>query len=230
MTGTDTGVGKTAVGCALLRLARRAGHRMIPFKPVETGCASPAVAADATALWRAADCPVSIEDVTGATFQLPAAPAVAAAAAGAVIDIDALLAQARRLRDRGDGLLVEGAGGLLVPYRGAVTAADLAARLGLPIVVVARAALGTINHTALTVRELAHRGLPLAGIILSETAAGAHDPALDHAEQIFAVTGVRPLGLVPHVANADADHLADALLRTVGAAAVADLLGIGPVT
>jgi len=224
VTGTDTGVGKTAVGCALLRLAHRAGRSFVPFKPVETGCPSPALAPDAEALCRAAASPVPVVDVTAATFRLPAAPAVAAAAAGAAVDIDGLLAHAHRLRARGDGLLVESAGGLLVPYHGSITAADLAASLGLPILVVARAALGTINHTALTLSEIRRRALPLAGVILAETSSGSHDPALDSTAQIQAVTGVRPLGLLPFVPDAEPDRLADALIAALGIATVSELL------
>lgn len=228
VTGTDTGVGKTVVSCALLRLALRAGHRLIPYKPVETGCPSPAAAADATALCRAAGSPVAVAEVTGATFAFPAAPAVAAAAAGTAVDVDSLAAHAGWLRERGDGLLVETAGGLLVPYHGAITAADLAARLALPILVVARSVLGTINQTALTVSEIRRRKLPLAGVILTETTPGGHDPALDSAAQIRAVTGIRPLGLLPFVPQHNPDRLADALLAALGPRTIADLLALSP--
>jgi dethiobiotin synthetase len=209
ITGTDTGVGKTAVACALLRLADRVGRSWVPFKPVETGCLPDA--ADADALWKAARPAFPREHAVLYRFPLPAAPAVAATAAGTSIDIESIIARAIQLRAAGQGILVEGAGGLLVPYRDTFTTADLAARFDLPIVVVARDALGTINHTALTLSEIRRRSLPLAGLVLVETVPSSGEPSLDHARQIAALTGTTPLGRLPFVPGLDPDHLADAL-------------------
>jgi len=226
ITGTDTGVGKTAVGCALLRLAARVGRPWVPFKPVETGCLPEAE--DAHSLWKAARPAFPREQAVLYSFPLPAAPAVAAAAAGTSIDIDAILARAVQLRAVGQGILVEGAGGLLVPYRETFTAADLAARFDLPILVVARAALGTINHTALTVSEIRRRSLPLAGLVLVETVPGSDQPALDHARQIAALTGIAPLGRLPFVPGLDPDRLADALSAVLRPADLERLLAGRP--
>jgi len=225
VTGTDTGVGKTTLSVALLRYARRVGLRPIPFKPAETGCAPDP--SDAHALWAAAQPPVGKADVCLYAFPLPAAPAQAAAAAGAAIDIDRIVEHARQLAARGDFLLVEGAGGLLVPYAEGVTAADLARRLGLPLLVVARTALGTINHTALTLREAARHGLPLAATILNRTSApiDPHEPG--NADSIAKMTGHHPLGPFPWMPPGSAqspDQLADALVSSLGEAALGELL------
>ena len=225
VTGTDTGVGKTTLSVALLRYAGRVGLRPIPFKPAETGCAPDP--SDAHLLWAAAQPPVGKADVCLYAFPLPAAPAQAAAAAGAAIDIDRIEEHARQLAARGDFLLVEGAGGLLVPYADGVTAADLAQRLGLPLLVVARTALGTINHTALTLHEAARRGLPVAATILNRTSASTdpHEPG--NADWIATLTGRRPLGPFPWVPLGSAqgpDQLADALVSSLGEAALAELL------
>ena len=222
VVGTDTGVGKTAVASALLRLAQRAGRSFVPFKPVETGCAPHAI--DARSLWLAAGQPVPAEQVVLYAFPLPAAPAVAAGAVGACIDLEAIVQRAFALRTRGSGLIVEGAGGLLVPYRDRLTSADLAHRLQLPVLVVARAALGTINHTALTVNEIRRRALPLAGVILVETTPDSHHPILDNLRQIETVCAVRPLGGLPFVDRGSPDLLADALLAAVGPKTISDLL------
>ena len=168
VTGTDTGVGKTLVAAGLARYARRLGLAPIPFKPVETGCDPDPL--DALCLWRAAQPPLPPADVCLYALRLPAAPALAAAAENQSIDVDRIVSRARELAALGDLLIVEGAGGLLVPYAGSTTAADLAAQLRLPLLVVARTALGTINHTALTLAEARRRHLPIAGCILSRVA------------------------------------------------------------
>jgi len=216
VTGTDTGVGKTTIAVALARLARRRGRAPIPFKPVETGCAPAPL--DARLLWEAARPPSTLAETCPFPLALPAAPAAAAAAAGLRLDVDDLAARAAALALRGDFLVVEGAGGLLAPYDGASTNADLARRLGLPVLVVARVALGTINHVALTLAELGRRGLVLAGVILVRTdeLVGPHEAS--NAPPIESLTGVRPLATLPYLTElerADPDRLADAFVRTV---------------
>ena len=228
VTGTDTGVGKTIVSAGLLRLALRRGLTPIPFKPCETGCDPEP--ADAHRLWRAAAPPIDCAEVCMHALRLPAAPALAASAAGVAIDLIAVADRADALGRRGGFLLVEGAGGLLVPYAGRQTVADLAARIGLPLLVVGRTALGTINHVALTLAEAAHRRLRVAGYVLNRTApeAGPHEGG--NGEMIAAVTGLAPLGVLPHLPadlRDDDDRLADALLGALGEDVVTVLLGGG---
>ena len=226
VTGTDTGVGKTVVAAGLLRLARRRGLTPIPFKPVETGCDPEP--ADARRLWRAAAPPISADDVCMQALPLPAAPALAAAAAGRRIDVGALAARARTLADHGDFLLVEGAGGLLVPYADGQTTADLAARIGLPLLVVGRMALGTINHVALTLAEAERRGLSIAGCLLNRTESEIGPHETGNLELIASVTGRRPLGVVAHLpggARDDDDRVADAVRDALGDDGLRALLG-----
>ena len=225
VTGTDTGVGKTLVAAGLLRLARRRGLVPIPFKPVETGCDPEP--ADARRLWRAATPPITADEVCPDPLPLPAAPALAAAAAGRRIDLVALADRAHALAARGDFLLVEGAGGLLVPYADGETTADLATRIGLPLLIVGRMALGTINHVALTIAEAKRRRLTIAGCILSrgDPEVGPHEGG--NVELIAAVTGHRPLAVLPHLPAGernDDDRVADALAHALGDA-LAVLLG-----
>jgi dethiobiotin synthetase len=227
VTGTDTGVGKTLVSVALLRLALRRGLRPIPFKPAETGCDPHP--ADGRALWLAARPPVAEAEVVLYKFRLPAAPAQAAAAEGAHIDLQRIAHQASALAAQGDLLIIEGAGGLLVPYAAGVTCADVAARLRLPLLVVARTALGTINHTALTLREAARASLEVAGVILNRTTENEAPHETGNADLIAQLTGRRPLGTVPWLRPemaSDPDAAADALATSIGEPAVEKLLGV----
>ena len=225
VAGTDTGVGKTTVAVGLARLALRRGRVPIPYKPVETGCDP--IPGDARRLWEAARPPTTLEETCPYPLALPAAPAAAAAAVGLRLDLIDLICRAELIAARGDFLIVESAGGLLVPYDRMVTNADLAKRLRLPILLVGRTALGTINHVALTVAELARRALPLAGIVLVCSTEGAGPHEATNATLIQDLTGLRPLGPVPFLSSselADPDKVADALERALPAAVLSQLL------
>lgn len=223
--GTDTGVGKTLVAVALLALARRRGLHPVPFKPVETGCVGHPE--DAQALVRAAGSDLPLGAVCPFPFRLAAAPSAAAAAENVRLDITELAERARAAAASGDFLVVEGAGGLLVPYTDRATTADLAAAVGLPLLVVARTALGTVNHTALTLREAGRARLDIAGLVLNRTTAEIGPHETGNVDLIETVTGTRALGTIgflPRASREDPERAADALLGGVGAAAVDGLL------
>lgn len=175
VTGTDTGVGKTFVGCALARGLRAAGVDVGVMKPAETGVPAEGPQ-DALALRAAAAVDDPLDDVCPQRFALPASPEVAARAEGRSVSLAAIRAAYARIAARHPFVLVEGAGGLLVPLDAAVDMADLAAELGLPLLVVARARLGTLNHTRLTLACAAARGLEVAGVVISH-ADGPLSPA-----------------------------------------------------
>jgi dethiobiotin synthetase len=166
VTGTDTGVGKTVVGCAIAEALRRRGIDVGVMKPIETGVGAQGPL-DAIALIEAAGVNDPIELVCPQRFELPAAPNVAAAREGRSVDVPAIRATFQTLRARHAFLLVEGAGGLLVPISADFAMADLMAEMELPILVVARGTLGTVNHTLLTLEAIERRGLPLAGVVVS---------------------------------------------------------------
>lgn len=176
VSGTDTGVGKTVVGCALVRGLRSAGIDVGVMKPIETGVDPDRGPQDAIALSAAAGDPDPLDLVCPLRFALPAAPNVAAAAEGRSVDLDILRDAHRELCARHEFVVVEGAGGLLVPTTFEATMADLCLDLGLPLLVVARGCLGTINHTRLSVEEALRRGLDLVGVVIS------HDRELSHAD------------------------------------------------
>ena len=166
VTGTDTGVGKTLVSLALIAAFRKSGLKVGAMKPIETGVEDEGPL-DAIALRDAAGSTDPLATVCPQQFALPAAPNAAASAEGREVDLIAIDAAYEVLAKGRDLMVVEGAGGLLVPIQEEWTMAELARRLDLPLLVVARASLGTINHTALTLEVAASRALPVLGVVIS---------------------------------------------------------------
>jgi len=172
ITGTDTGVGKTLVAGALAAAARCSGARVGVFKPCESGCRQQdgsLLAHDAAFLQRMAGSPAPIEHICPYRLQEPLAPAIAAEREGLNISTHYIEEIFRRLCQNCDTMIVEGAGGLLVPMAAGVLTLDIVRQLKLPVLVVARLSLGTINHTLLTIRQIQAAGLPLAGVVFSQT-------------------------------------------------------------
>ena len=165
ITGTDTGVGKTFVACGLIKGFREMGLKVIPFKPAETGC--PDYPMDGRALIEASGLNLDYEEVVPYLFKEPLAPSVAAKLEGREIDLCLIKERFKKLESIGDLVVVEGAGGLLVPIAEKFTYADLAVFLDLPVLVVARSKLGTINHTLLTLRVARAYGLRVLGVVLN---------------------------------------------------------------
>lgn len=192
VTGTDTGVGKTFVTCALARAARAAGLRVVAFKPIETGCSG--VGEDQAALAEAAG------DVVRGTyrFALPAAPLVAARAEGATIDLGRVRADFDLAKLGADLVLVEGAGGWRVPITASDDMAALARLTGFPVLIVARAGLGTINHSLLTIEAVQRDGLSVHGLVLSARPGDDLGFAESNAEQISARSQV-PVFVTPAI-------------------------------
>jgi dethiobiotin synthetase len=207
ITGTDTGAGKTFVACALALALRARGRAVRVMKPVETGVDGEPE--DALRLRAAAADPAALDDICPYRLRAPLAPAIAARAEGVRVDVDRLAALVRRRQAGADVLLVEGAGGLLVPLADRVTWADLARGLDLPLLIVGANRLGVINHMALTARVARDGGLRVLGYVLSQPAAEADASAATNAETITALTGLRALGVLPHCAASEtaADHL-----------------------
>jgi dethiobiotin synthetase len=208
VTATDTGVGKTWVACALARAAARRGLRVAVMKPCETGDGD-----DGARLLDAAGRPLDAALARPYRLHLPASPEVAARAEGVVVDLARIETAFARLTRDADFTLVEGAGGLLVPLAPGVLMADLAARLGLPLLIVARASLGTVNHALLTIEAARARNLPIAGVVMSRAVdtAGPEEPT--NPEAIASYGRVPILGLFPH--GRDADAIADRVLDQI---------------
>jgi dethiobiotin synthetase len=203
VTATDTGVGKTEVACALIAGARARGLDAVGMKPAQSGAIA-GEPTDAERLLSASGGSEPLEAICLYSLTPPLAPAVAARVEGREISFSLILDAARVLAGRHEAVVVEGAGGLLAPLTDRETFADLAAALGLPVLVVARAGLGTVSHTALTVEALRRRALPVAGIVLNRTAP-EDDPSVPYnAGEIARLTGVAPAALLPFVADVEA--------------------------
>ncbi len=166
VTGTDTGVGKTLVAAALLHALARQHPRVAGMKPVAAGALTTAngrESADAMALREASTIGVPRELGNPVLLPEPLSPHIAATRAQTVIDIDHIVACHRELARRCDALVVEGAGGILVPLTQTETGAELAQALDLPVVLVVGLRLGCLNHALLTAEAILKRGLTLAG-------------------------------------------------------------------
>jgi dethiobiotin synthetase len=162
ITGTDTNAGKTFVTARLTRALRARGFETIALKPLCSGERS-----DVEILQAASDHRLSLDETNPVWLKEPAAPLVAARLENRSISLDALVDWFRHLSSKHPSLLVEGAGGWLVPITSTETIADLAARLALPVVVVVANRLGCINHTLLTLESIRARGLHCPGIVLN---------------------------------------------------------------
>jgi dethiobiotin synthetase len=185
ITGTDTGVGKTTVSATIIRLLRHQGMSVGAMKPFETGCAltegrrqkpeaRQLLPADGMFLKEMAEMDDPIELVTPVRLEHPLAPMVAAELEGVNIEMGMVFEAYNQLSEKYPFMVVEGAGGLLVPLkrkeRGAYFTSDLIRELGLPVLIVVRPALGTINHTLLTVHHALREGLTVKGVVINYTA------------------------------------------------------------
>lgn len=186
ITGTDTGIGKTIFSAAL------AGALGLPYwKPVQAGLNEET---DSEAVARLAGVPIHPEAYR---LNTPASPHLAAERDGITIDVDALIPPV------GD-ILIEGAGGALVPVTRTTLYADIFARWQIPVILCARTALGTINHSLLTIEALKARNVPIHGI------AFIGDPMPDSEAIIPKLGAVRALGRLPHLGSVTAETLAAA--------------------
>ncbi len=171
ITGTDTGVGKTRIACALLAGFRRAGLRTAAMKPVASGSEltpSGLRNQDALQLAAAMSCSFPYETINPYIFQPPIAPHIAAAQAGVSIELKRIGALCREIGSQADICVVEGAGGWMVPLNDTRTMADLAVYLELPVVLVVGMRLGCLNHAMLTAENIIARGISLAGWVANQ--------------------------------------------------------------
>lgn len=172
ITGTDTGVGKTMVTAALAAFLRQEGKDVGVMKPVQTG--SQRDGSDALLLQKAAGVNDELSLVCPYSFREPVAPMVAAEGQGMAIELATILSAFDRLAGRRQLMLVEGVGGLLCPLSPTLFVSDLVEALELPLLVVARGGLGTINHALLTLRAAQDLKVELAGLVVCHT-----EPAQD---------------------------------------------------
>lgn len=202
ITGTDTGVGKTYVAAGIAVALKQRGVNAGVMKPAETGCrmrAGRMVPRDALRLMKAARARDPLFLVNPYRFRKPLAPSIAAELEGKKIDPKKIINAYHALSKRHDFMIVEGAGGIMVPLTQSYLYLNLACDLGLPVIVVARPGLGTINHTLLTLSALKERGIMISGIVINyaqNRKAGTAEktgPAV-----IEKISGVKIAGIIPY--------------------------------
>ena len=195
ITGTDTGVGKTHVTAALLAELRRRGLPAAGFKPIACGADG---RNDARTYRQLMGNQVPLDLLNPVYLRHPLAPSIAARLEGRRIDLRQIAAFYYVLASDFSPVLVEGAGGLLVPIKRNYFVADLARQLDLPVIIVARLGLGTLNHTLLTVRQAQAMNLKVAGVILNDTTGRRGLAERTNLKAIAELTGVPLLGVMPH--------------------------------
>lgn len=163
IAGTDTGVGKTLISCALLYAFAAQGQRVVGMKPVAVGCDDDGHNQDVKQLRAASNVLVSYGQINPYSFINSIAPHIAAQHAGVRVDFARILTSYHELASQADVVIIEGAGGFKVPLNNNQDTADLAMQLGLPVILVVGMRLGCLNHALLTVSAIEACGLKCAG-------------------------------------------------------------------
>jgi len=240
VTGTDTDVGKTMTTAALALWLRHVGLDLAPMKPTQTGASR-----DASGLWHAPDldftlgmlgldpAPEERALMQPFCFKPACSPHLAAAPGETPPSVAAIAEAARALAARRAAIVVEGAGGLMVPLNGSEMMIDLFAALALPVVLVGRVGLGSINHVLLSLEALKMRRIPVLGVVLNETHPQDEADAFiraDNPRTIERVSGAPCLGTLPFIPEPTPARLLSAAQALPGlAAAFAPLLqGVAP--
>lgn len=218
VTGTDTGVGKTVIACALVRGLRQCGQRVAVMKPVASG-ARPTPEGlrndDALALMEAAASPAVYADVNPYCFEPPVSPHIAAKEAGINIEVSMIRAKFLQMAAGADWVIVEGAGGWHAPLSDHQTMADLAWELSIPALLVVGVRLGCLNHAHLTRLGIESHGVSFAGWIASFV-----DEAMARKEEnllaLERAMGEPALAIVPHTSEAGSVVLAASVAQRLG--------------
>jgi len=211
ITGTDTGVGKTLITGGIARILAKQGLKVGVFKPVATGChrqMGELVSRDAEFLAMCAETDYPLSVITPVCYETPAAPIVCARVENRPIDYEQIAAMYNYLCQASDVVLAEGIGGVMVPLDEQTTILDLAAKMALPTIIVARPKLGTINHTLLTLRAVRNAGLYSAGIVINGYSVPAANIAEETAPNIIAQLGnTKILALVGYDDQSSVENL-----------------------
>lgn len=205
VTGTDTGVGKTIMSMALIRAMDMFGIRAGAMKPIESGCGREGgvlIPFDGMALKQSARMDEPLTLITPGCFESPLAPLPASEIEMIKVNIPAIKNAFSKLSHKYEAMVVEGIGGLLVPIKKNYAVIDLAADIGLPLIVVAKPGLGTLNHTLLTVKYALREGLTVAGVIINYTMPPENSLAEEtNARVLEKICPVPVIGISPYLKN-----------------------------
>jgi dethiobiotin synthetase len=214
VTGTDTGVGKTVITVALLRLMGLLGLSACGMKPIETGCHrehGTLVPADGLFIKTEGQLDEDLRHISPCRFENPLAPLAASSIEGVPVDFRGIRDAYGHISSRYDIAVVEGVGGLLVPVSPGHSVIDLAGEFGLPLIVVTRPGLGTLNHTLLTVNYALREGLAVAGIIINYSLPPEHTVAEHTNADIISQLSPAPLlGVFPYLDDLKGDRIREA--------------------
>ncbi|MFC8151119.1 dethiobiotin synthase [Bacillus paralicheniformis] len=202
VTGTDTGVGKTFIACGLAALLKEQYVDVGVFKPFLSGELTSDPQSDTALLKNSSETSLADEEITPFVFKEPLAPYTAAKLEGRTVGLEDAVNHWKKIKDRHDCFIVEGAGGIAVPLGEDYFVSDLIKALDLPAVIVARPNLGTINHTYLTVQYAKQMGIRVIGIVINGISSG---PGLDeqtNPDMIERFCGVPLLGVTPKLDDA----------------------------
>ena len=209
ITGTDTGVGKTLIAGGIASILAKQGLRVGVFKPIATGCRmekGKLICDDAQFLAKCSNCSCGLPIVNPVSYQTPAAPFVAAQIEDRRIDYLAIENAYRFICENHDVVIVEGIGGIRVPISPRIDVLELADEFHMPVVVVARSNLGTINHTLLTVDAVRINDLPFAGVVISGYKPDTTDPAEKTVAQVISeFDDIKILSVVPFDAESSVE-------------------------
>jgi len=207
ITGTDTDIGKTVVTAGLVASLRQNGYDMGVMKPFQSGAPEvegKLLAPDIDFVLEMTDLEADYDLINPIRLKPPLAPSIAAEVEGVEVDINDVKLAYQELQKQFEGLIVEGAGGLIVPLAEDFLVPDLVKMLELPIIIVARPNLGTINHTVLTVKVARQLGLEVLGVIINGLKADEMGTAEETNPEIISKLGDVPiLGIIPYIEGLD---------------------------
>lgn len=224
ITGTDTGVGKTAVTAALGALLLEKGLVTGVIKPFQTGTELEGLSdAEFVYAFLGRDCVLS--EVSPCRLKAPLSPYRAAAIEGVDIPLEDIIEHTRDYISRNDVTLVEGAGGLCVPVTGSYMMADLAVDLDAPMVIVARPGLGTLNHTVLSLEYAKKRGAQVLGVVINGFPEPADVASATNPAVLRDVFSVNILGVLPLLPGLDVEGGSFSGLNGIGEGCFSPLFG-----
>ena len=224
ITGTDTEVGKTVVAAGLAGALQAKGINVGVMKPVATGGTKTGhglISNDVQFLVKSVKCGDELCIVNPITLEMPLSPLVASRLENSPIELEKVGQAYNKLMERHDFVVVEGIGGILVPIKDGYLVADMIEELGLPIIIVARPGLGTINHTLLTIGEAQNRGINVMGFIINSINHGETGPAERTNPQVIEeISGIPLLGVLPfdpnlHVSACELGNIIESTLKHV---------------
>jgi dethiobiotin synthetase len=217
ITGTDTGVGKTVIAGAMIKAIHAQGVNVCGMKPIETGCArigNNLYPSDGMFLKKVAGMEENINQITPFCFETPVAPSLASEMESRPLSIDTIVEKVHGLLHRYHAVVVEGVGGILVPIRKDYFVIDLIKELGLPLIVVARPTLGTLNHTLLTVNYALKEGIRVSGIVINFTRKSEGTVSENtNALVLQQLSPVPVLGVFPYLDNLENETLEKAAMK-----------------